>query len=304
MRGLFGLIASVLVGFSAYGAVVLDEESDQVLECPPLENGTPKAGKRVKVTAPEFTGTEVFHTLYLPTRWTPDGPRLPIIFEYTGNYFPRSGSTGRVEDARLGFGLSGGRFLWVSLPYVNGNLRENQVTWWGNVEATVQYAKTNVPRIVAKYNADPSAVFLCGFSRGAIGVNFLGLHDDVVASLWTGFITHDHFDGVRAWGRTDWGDPLSKYREEAGRRLRRIKGRPYLVCQSGKEYGTKAYLESELVTIPNFRFLNFDTESIQGSFPNTYAKSAHNDTWAYLPSSVRGETWRWMNEVLASIQNR
>ena len=39
------------------------------------------------------------------------------------------------------------------------------MTWWGDTEATVDYAKRNVPRIIKALGADPNAVFLCGFSR-------------------------------------------------------------------------------------------------------------------------------------------
>lgn len=278
----------------------LDVFSDASLRCPPLAAGPPGAGKRVAVTPPEYAGTAVFHTLYLPPIWKPDGGRLPIIFEYTGNYFPQSGSSGRVEDSRLGFGLTGGRYIWVSLPYIAANKRQNEVTWWGDVKATTEYAKTNVPRILAQYQVNLHAVFLCGFSRGAIGVNFLGLHDDEIASLWTGFISHDHFDGVREWRGTDWGSPMSQYQAAALERLKRVGQRPYLVCQSGKEFRSKAYLESMPCDISNFRFLNVDTEAIFGNFPNAYAKSPHTDRWAYVPNRFRQEAWAWLNEVVRS----
>ena len=53
------------------------------------------------------------------------------------------------------------------------------------------------------------AVILCGFSRGAIGVNYIGLHDDQIAALWAGFITHDHYDGVLEWKGQAWGSPYA-----------------------------------------------------------------------------------------------
>jgi len=201
------------------GNAILAADSVEQFKIPEISQGTPAAGKRVKVTAPEYAGTEVYHTLYLPAEWTADWKetpkRLPIIFEYTGNHAPKLGSTGQVKDAGLGFGLSGGKYIWVSLPYIREDGKANQVTWWGDVEKTVGYAKTNVPRIIEEFGGDPEAVFLCGFSRGAIGVNFLGLHDDEIAGLWTAFITHDHFDGVRQWTKSGWGGPLEKYRREA-----------------------------------------------------------------------------------------
>lgn len=276
----------------------LDLDSEEILSLPELSLGDPGPGKLIKVTPQEYVGTQVYHTVYLPEGWNLDAESLPIIFEYTGNYFPQSGSTGEVKDAGLGFGLSGGKYIWVSLPYIHENHRENQVTWWGDEIATVEYAKVNVPRIIERYNADPNAVFLCGFSRGAIGVNYLGLHDDEVAKLWTGFITHDHFDGIREWRNTDWGSPLAKYQAEATVRLKRIAGRPYLVCQNGGKYGTKLFVHERLDSTHNFTYIDLETADIFGSFPNEFAKHPHTDRWAFVPSEYRIQAWQWMNEVI------
>jgi hypothetical protein len=284
---------------SSTNAAELDSDSEVELAIPVISEGTPAAGKRVRVTSPEYVGTEVYHTIYLPEDWRKSGRRLPIIFEYTGNFFPQSGSTGEVKDAGLGYGLSGGKYIWVSLPYIRPDGKSNEVTWWGDVDRTIQYAKTNVPRIIEEYGGDPSAVFLCGFSRGAIGVNYLGLHDDEIACLWTAFISHDHFDGVRAWGRSDWGSPLEKYRVEAAERLKRVGGRPYLVIQNGKGYGTDAFVRSVLPRTDNFTFIYIDARAIFGSFPNEMAKSGHTDRWPLKPSEYRAAAWQWMNDVTA-----
>jgi hypothetical protein len=296
---LFLLVAWALT-LGASADVQLDAHSDEVLKLPELSEGQPAAGKRFAVTPPEYIGTEVFHTLYLPKDWNPDGPAVPIVFEYTGNFFPESGSTGEVEDAALGYGLSGGRYIWVSLPYISKDHRTNEATWWGDTAATVQYAKRNVPLVIKQYNADPNVVFLCGFSRGAIGVNYLGLHDDEAATLWTAFIAHDHFDGVQAWAGTTWGFPLETYRAEALKRLKRVNGRPYLVSHDGSTYGTKEYLKDVVPDIANFTFSYVDTAKALGPFPNEFAKTAHNDRWAYRPSEYRTLTRKWMNDVVRS----
>ena len=49
-------------------------------------------GKRVRQVAPEYKGTKVYHTLYLPTDWQ-KGKCYPVLVEYTGNKFPACGST-------------------------------------------------------------------------------------------------------------------------------------------------------------------------------------------------------------------
>lgn len=284
----------------SHALTLLDVTSQDVLSVPKLAGDVPAAGRRVRVTPPEYAGTDVFHTLYLPRDWKQDGPPIPIIFEYTGNYFPQSGSTGEPEDAGLGYCLSGGKYIWVSLPYISKDHKDNAVTWWGDDKATVEYAKQNVPRIIAKYQADPKAVFLCGFSRGAIGVNYIGLHDDEVSKLWTAFVSHDHFDGIRAWGRTSWGSPLEKYRKESLERLKRVGKRPYLVSQNGSKYGTEEYLQSVLPDVENFTFNDISAGQIFGSFPNKYAKTGHTDIWAIKPSPFRVSAWKWMNQVVRS----
>ncbi|TWU01103.1 hypothetical protein [Stieleria varia] len=263
---------------------------------PAVSPGTPAAGKRVLMTAPEYAGTDVFHTLYLPQHWSPDGEPTPIIFEYTGNYFPQSGSTGKVEDGALGYGLSGGRFIWVSLPYVNSQGTANEVTWWGDERATVEYAKLNVPRIIERFNADPDAVFLCGFSRGAIGVNYIGLHDDEIAKLWTAFISHDHFDGVRQWN-TPWGSPLQQYQADARKRLERVGNRRYWVSQNGLSSQSEQFIRSVYPVPDQFTFASIDASEILGSFPNEIAKSPHTDRWLLKPSQYRSDVWDWMNKV-------
>ncbi len=274
------------------------EFNSVVLAVPQVANGNPAAGKRVKITPDEYAGTQVFHTLFLPCDWKPDGQPWPIIFEYTGNRFPTSGSTGRIEDASLGYGLTRGRFIWVTLPMVSSDGRRNQVTWWGDVPATLEYAKQNVPRIIANYHGDPQRVVLCGFSRGAIGVNYLGLHDDEISKIWTAFVTHDHFDGVQEWSGTDWGSPLKTYRHEARRRLRRIGNRPYLVCQQGSVQATESFVRAALPNVENFRFQSVDTRSALGPFPNAVSKHPHTDRWLLVPSPARQAAWKWLDENL------
>ena len=147
-------------------------------------------------------------------------------------------------------------------------------------------------------------MFLCGFSRGAIGVNYLGLYDDEIARLWSAFITHDHFDGVKEWKNTDWGTPLEKYREGAIERLKRVDGRPYLVSQNGDTYGTEAFIESVLLQVDNFTISNLDTNEIFGDFPHPVAKHPHTDRWPFVPSEYRSRTWKWMNEVVERSESR
>ena len=270
-----------------------------------MATGRPQASRRVAVTSPEFVGTQVHHLIALPDDWTNDwkarGKTWPVIVEYTGNLHPASGSTGQVEGASLGYGLSRGQAIWAVLPYVAKDRQQNEVTWWGDSAATVAYAKVNIPRICAEFGGDPQKVLLCGFSRGAIGVSFLGLHDDEIAKLWCGFWAHDHFDGVKAWS-APWGAPLARYREEAAIRLQRIAGRPVLISQGYPGDDTRNFVAPHVPT--NVSYLTIDMGALDGTFPNVAATAAHNDRWILRDSSASETTRNWWADVQASANKK
>ncbi|QDT05802.1 hypothetical protein K227x_42070 [Rubripirellula lacrimiformis] len=273
---------------------------DVVLRLIETSSGPPSPGRRVAVTMDKYAGTDVHHMVYLPPTLVAQqfdaGQKIPVVVEYTGNEYPATGSTGLVEDAGLGFGISGGRFIWVTLPFVSGDGQTNAVRWWGDVQATVQYAKDCIPEVCETYGGDPDRVFLCGFSRGAIGVNFIGLHDDQIADLWCGLITHDHYDGLREWRGTDWGSPLDQYREQATARLARRGSLPLLVCQNGGTDAIRQYLQSR-TAISTVRFLDIDVGKILGPLPNEIAVAGHTDRWLMVPSTARDQVWSWIEQV-------
>jgi len=268
------------------------------LTLPPLTEQDPQPGKRAAVTTTEYTGTKVHHLIALPDDWTPNwkalGKSWPVIAEYTGNYFPTSGSTGEIEGASLGFGVSRGKAIWVVLPYVAKDHQKNEITWWGDIDATVSYAKTNIPRICAEFGGDPKRVVLCGFSRGAIGVSFLGLHDDEIAKLWCGLWAHDHFDGVKVW-TAPWGAPLGRYREEASVRLRRLNERPVLITQAHAGDETRRFVEP--IAPKNVDYLTIDMGALYGKFPNESVKYSHNDRWPLRDCAATNVTRAWFEKI-------
>jgi hypothetical protein len=271
------------------------------LTLPPLTEQGPQPGKRASVIAPEYAGTKVRHLIVLPDDWTSDwkarGKSWPVIAEYTGNFYPTSGSTGEVEGAALGYGMARGKAIWVVLPYVAKDHQKNEITWWGDIDATVGYAKTNIPRICAEFGGDAKRVVLCGFSRGAIGVSFLGLHDDDVSKLWCGLWAHDHFDGVKAW-TAPWGAPLARYREEAAVRLRRLQGRPVLISQAYPGNQTRDFVEP--LASKNVDYLTIDMGALYGKFPNDAVKHPHNDRWPLRECAPTSVVRAWFERVTAS----
>lgn len=252
------------------------------LELPPLSDGAPGPGLRVRQTAPEWAHTAVHHVLYLPTDWRP-GRRYPVIVEYAGNgpYTNAFGdvSTGAVEGSCLGYGISGGNgYIWLCLPFVNAREGCNQAQWWGEVEATVDYCRRTVLRTCEAYGGDPGAVILTGFSRGAIACNYIGLHDDEIAGLWRAFIPYSHYDGVRQWGYS--GDD----RASALGRLKRLQGRPQFICDEVGVEATREYLQAT---------------GVQGDFafcPVPFRN--HSDRWVLRDCPPRRELRGWLARVL------
>lgn len=270
------------------------------LVSPVMTNDEPGPGKRVRQTAPEYKGTDVYHALYLPTDWKPGG-KYPVIVEYTGNKAPFCNSSGEVKDANLGYGMSGGqRFIWVTMPYIEKGRKENAVTWWGDTQATVDYCKVNLPRICQKFGGDPDNVFLCGFSRGAIAASYLGLRDDEIASLWKGFFTHDHFDGERKWVYAD------SDRQSALQRLARLNGRPVLICGTHATGVRENFLKDHL-DLAQFTFLDVPTDKIF-DIPEGKVIHPHTDLWMHRESQYRQQARVWLQGVLEgkriSVENR
>src|SRR5262245_48994163 len=97
-----------------------DLKSDLIV--PEVSDGKPAAGKRVRQVNAGYEAWDLHHVVFLSPDWKADG-KYPVIVEYPGNggYKNKYGdiSTGRVEDCKLGYGISAGRgFIWICLPFV------------------------------------------------------------------------------------------------------------------------------------------------------------------------------------------
>ena len=250
----------------------------QDLVTPGVTNDLPAPGKRVKQVNADYTGTGVHHVLYLPTDWV-KGKKYPVIVEYAGNRCEVC--LGTVEGCVLGYGITRGQgVIWVCLPYVDTANHTNAPTWWGSVDATVAYCKKTVAQICAEYGGDPSAVFLAGFSRGSIACNFIGLHDDEIASLWRGFICHSQYDGVRQWPYAGCDRPA------ATARLRRLGNRPQFISQESSVEDIRQFLKE---AAPNGKFT-----FLPMTFPH------HTDRWILRDMPERKVVRQWFADVLTN----
>lgn len=260
------------------------------LEIPVLSSGPPAAGKRVRLTLFPETPPVILH---LPADWD-HGKRHPLLVELAGNGNYRNAfgdvSTGRPEGSRLGYGLSGGKgCIWACVPFLNAAGDDVAITWWGDApefrpDSTVAFLKRAVPALCERFSGDPDRVILCGFSRGSIAANAIGLHDDEIARLWRGFVCFSHYDGVRE----GWPFAVSD-RASARRRLARLGMRPQLICHESDPGrfnldATRDYLTASGVP-GDFTFL-------ETGFRN------HSDAWLLRPSPARDAARKWLARVL------
>ena len=270
-------ILTIAVMFYAPSLVAKDIESVRPdLITPSATDHEPAPGKRVRQSNRNYAGTEVYHLLYLPTDWV-KGKSYPVIVEYAGNKWKTS--PGTVEGSNLGYGISGGKgVIWISMPFVDKDHQRNATTWWGDVDSTVDYCKKTVNGICAEYGGDSSNVFIAGFSRGAIACNYIGLHDDEIASLWRGFICHSHYDGVKEWGYA------GSDRKSAAIRLSRLGDRPQFISHEKSVHETEKYLKS-MAPSGNFTF-------------QTLSFSNHTDTWVLRDVPERKVIRDWFDQAL------
>jgi len=256
------------------------------LAVPGVTDGAPAAGKRVRLTAPGFEGSAAHHTIYLPADWTP-AKVFPVLFEYAGNgnySNPKLGDTcdGSVEGCHLGYGLSAGRgFIWVCLPFVEiaDGAKRNAKLWWGDVAESVRYCRAAVDQTCAKFGGDKDALILCGFSRGSIACNFIGLHDERISACWRAFFCYSHYDGVR----TTW-PYAGADRASALERLKRLGARPQFICMERSTRPIEEYLAQTGIA-GDFTFV-----------PIPFAN--HNDRWVLRDIPERKRAREWLADVL------
>jgi hypothetical protein len=249
---------------------------------PAVTAGPPHPGRTVRQVLPNFAATAVHHNLYLPADWEVKR-KYPVLVEYPGNgpYTSPCGdfSSGEVDGCNLGYGISGGRgFIWVSLPFIATSGQQNQLWWWGDVQATIDYCRGAVSWVCDKFGGDRESVILCGFSRGAIACNFIGLHDDLIADMWLAFVASSHYDGVEKW---DWEE---SDRISARKRLARLKGRASFIAQELSTENIQDYIRSSGVEDPfTFQTIHFRN---------------HTDAWVLRDIPERRALRLWIEDVL------
>lgn len=284
------IIPLAFCGFLSFSLPVCGDEFPDIREVPadlavpPLQESPPAAGQRVRIDLPNWESTSVSHTLYLPKDWQA-GRTYPVLVELPGNggYHDARGDTcsGLPDGCSLGYGISEGTgYIWICLPFLNDSGTATAVTWWGDApnyrpQATLKYWKSAIDHVCRHLGGDRQALILCGFSRGAIACNALGLHDEEIAAIWRAFIVCSHYDGVRTW-------PFSATDPESPSiRQSRLRGRPQFICGEGRQItATRDFLQRTI----SDSSLTF----ISTGFRN------HNDQWILRPSPAREQLREWL----------
>ncbi len=258
---------------------------------PRAEKATPGAGRRVFLDAGrsvDGSASPVHAVLMLPKNWHP-GAKWPVFAELPGNggyRDPRGDQcTGRPEDCCLGYGLTAGEdWIWLCLPFLNGDGSRLAETWWGegpqyDSRASMMFWETVLDQVCNQYGGDPSCMVLAGFSRGAIAVNAIGLRESEFADRWKAFFPNSHYDGVRKWPFPD------SDRSSARQRLNRLAGRPQLISGEGNQVDeTRRYLLETGADLTNIQFL-----------PTGFCN--HTDRWALRPCASRDVARKWLQNL-------
>jgi hypothetical protein len=262
-------------------------------------------------------------TDYDPTRVEPYPVivELPGNGPYTSSWGDRS--NGRPDDTFLGYGITEGRgAIWAAVPFLTSNGFYDQTSWWGcplpadahhcggndtegcistappptwappatgclnttDTTSSRAYLRAVVAYLLSAYHGDALRVVLAGFSRGAIGVNYVGLGDDETAALWAGSIAYAHYDGQPEDLRWPYPDntPTAAYA-----RLKRLGGRPHFVCSE---------LDSTLnQTKPFIEAAGFFVNATY--VPTGYCN--HNSEWVLRNSPARDQLRKWYMDVIA-----
>ncbi|MBT5062187.1 MAG: hypothetical protein HOM65_07110 [Verrucomicrobia bacterium] len=271
--GFFFILSSALTVF-AQGQINLND-LPALFELPSVVNDSPAPGRRVNQVSSGWEDTGAHHALYLPNDWEADR-KWPIIVEYPGNggYSNQLGdfSDGTVEGCQMGYGLSqGDGFIWISMPFVTqaGGV---SLQWWGDVEKTKRYCIETVRQVCLNFNGDPERVILAGFSRGAIACNYIGLHDDEIAKLWSGMICHSHYDGEfkhPAMDEENWPE-----------RLARLGNRPQ-------------FISHELSVQPIMDLIQSTSLQVNLTF-HTLPFENHSVRWTRCDLSLRNAAVKWL----------
>jgi hypothetical protein len=174
------------------GRCYSQERATKLLIVPKIEEGIPEAGKRVKIHLPEYP--EAYYILFLPYNFTHTA-QFPIIFESPGNIYNEI-SDGLPDSACLGYGISFGMdYIWVCVPFIDD--QGIIVTrWYGdNPLSSVNFWLAVLDDLNSRLSVAKDKIILSGFSRGAIGVCCIGNYNDEIASKWSAYFAHSHFDG-------------------------------------------------------------------------------------------------------------
>ena len=157
--------------------------------------------------------------------------------------------------------------------------KQNAKNWWGDVEESVRYGHAAIDQTCARFGGDPDALILCGFSRGSIGCNFIGLHDDRIAARWRGVPL------LQSLRRCSHGLALCGRGSGLGARtIETASGPPQFICMERSTADIEDYLKQTGIS-GDFTFVTIPFEN-------------HNDRWILRDIPERRQAREWLARVV------
>ena len=159
-----------------------------------------------------------------------------------------------------------------------------------NITPTIDYLHSALNQAFDLYGGDPERVVITGWSRGAIAVGAIGLHNDATSSLFKAFVPYSHLDGDCGW--VDSGEDAANSEAALQARWTRLGGRPTLYlgeCAVATAEGP-VWLQ---------KIGQNGTKATSGMEFMTTGWANHNDAWVLRNSSARTYLRQWLKKQLA-----
>lgn len=242
---------------------------------PPItEEGTPMAGKRVRIYLEHFP--KAYYVLFLPYNFNTIG-KWPVIVESPPNLW--GSETGLPDDVFLGYGITQGMdYIWVCVPFINEEGEILKAYWGSNPLSTVNLWLEVLADLNKRFPVDNDKIILSGFSRGAVSTVYIGNYNDTIGSKWAAYFAHSHFDGC-----------CQILLGNSKERLNRIGGRKILISAGEIDYAKNCSYNAYK------KLVSIGSRATYIEIPN----ADHTPHWALEESESTEKAQHWLNTLFS-----
>ncbi|MBS0586157.1 MAG: hypothetical protein JSR76_07680 [Verrucomicrobia bacterium] len=254
-------------------------ETSPLSTFPPVEEGSPAPGKRVRVYLQDFPG--IYYIVFLPYNFT-EYKTWPVICEIPAH---------AMSDYRtwLGYGITGGvDYIWVSLPILNSEGSEILMSYLPEkINPTIECWEAVLKDLSIRFHINKQKIIIAGFSLGAFATSYLGNFNDAISLKWRAYIAHSHFDGC-CLNVTNSKD-IDKRLERIGeKKVLLIAGKNDLANLCTKQAFKKLRLKGVKVTF-------IEIPDVQPS--EEWPSETHNPLWILKPSIYLEKVRKWLKTI-------